>query len=103
MLWLQKDFNIKLDGKVKTPTYPKWHEYNQLFFPFAGVWGSAFSILFKRLIQDHTTLSLELSGCFLDEFDDDEEIFYDAVEEFQDEEDTIRDAFGKHITVITLF
>ena len=64
-----------------------------------GIWGSAFSILFKRLIQDHTKLSIDLSGCLLDESDnEEEEIFYDAVEEFQFEEDTIRDAFGKHVT-----
>lgn len=65
---------------------------------FLGVWGSAFSILFKRLIQDRTKLSIDLSGCVLDESDDEEEeIFYDAVEEFQFEEDTLRDALGKHI------
>lgn len=40
-----------------------------------------------------------MSGCLLDESDDEEEgeIFYDAMEEFQFEEDTIRDAFGKYI------
>lgn len=65
---------------------------------FLGVWGSAFSILFKRLIQDRTKLSIDLSGCVLDESDDEEEeIFYDAAEEFQFEEDTLRDALGKHI------
>lgn len=75
---------------------------NHFFFffncSFLGVWGSAFSILFKRLIQDRTKLSIDLSGCVLDESDDEEEeIFYDAVEEFQFEEDTLRDALGKRI------
>ncbi|XP_035221148.1 cytosolic phospholipase A2-like isoform X3 [Stegodyphus dumicola] len=58
-----------------------------------GIWGSAFSILFKRLIQRSTKLSLDLSSCHIEESDDEEEIFFDAEEEFQDEEDTLRDAF----------
>lgn len=45
-------------------------------------------------------MSLDLSGCFLDESDDEEDIFYDAEEEFQDEEETLRDALGKHVRKI---
>lgn len=69
-----------------------------LYFVTLGIWGSAFSILFKRLIQDSTKLSIDLSGCLLDETDDDEDIFFDAEEEFQDEEETLRDALGKFLS-----
>ncbi|XP_015931209.3 cytosolic phospholipase A2 isoform X1 [Parasteatoda tepidariorum] len=61
-----------------------------------GVWGSAFSILFRRLIQERTKLSIDLNAHSHENIDEEteEETFFDAEEEFQIEEDTLRDALG---------
>ncbi|KAG8200420.1 hypothetical protein JTE90_000503 [Oedothorax gibbosus] len=57
-----------------------------------GIWGSAFCILFKRLIQERTKLSLDFNPCDTPESDDEGDVYFDAEEEFQDEEDALRDA-----------
>ncbi|GIY89321.1 cytosolic phospholipase A2 [Caerostris darwini] len=59
-----------------------------------GIWGSAFCILFKRLLQERTKLSIDLNSVPATDSDDDE-MYFDAEEEFAHEEDDLRDALGK--------
>ncbi|GFY73750.1 cytosolic phospholipase A2 [Trichonephila inaurata madagascariensis] len=59
-----------------------------------GIWGSAFCILFKRLIQEKTKLSLDLNT-FPTVDSDDEDVYFDAEEEFHHEEEALRDVLGQ--------
>ncbi|XP_055934812.1 cytosolic phospholipase A2-like isoform X3 [Argiope bruennichi] len=59
-----------------------------------GIWGSAFTILFRRLLQEKTKLSIDLNALPTIDSDEEEDIFFDAEEEFKDEEDALRDALG---------
>ncbi|XP_054709516.1 cytosolic phospholipase A2-like [Uloborus diversus] len=93
-------------GISKYATFMKAEQFGSKFFKghlmkefpefplhyLQGVWGSAFSILFKRLFQKSTQLSLDLDNYFTEESDDEEEIFYDA-EDYLDDEDILREAF----------
>ncbi|GBO32849.1 Cytosolic phospholipase A2 [Araneus ventricosus] len=59
-----------------------------------GIWGSAFTILFRRLLQEKTKLSIDLNALPVIDSDEEDDIFFDAEEDFQDEEEALRDALG---------